>query len=79
MTPSPADFLQYGALGLLALGCVSWFGLTAWVIKRSFALFGEVRYAMHRMADALLLLKDPSVRSYLTELRDSRQNDEPRG
>jgi hypothetical protein len=69
--PSPADWLQFGALGLLGLVCVGCFLVATWMAKALVSSLRRLDARMDRLAEAVLLLKDPGVRSYLEQLRSS--------
>lgn len=67
--PTPADWLQFGALGLLGLVCSGGLAIALMVARALVRALDQMSRRMDQLSESVLLLKDPSVRSYLDELR----------
>jgi threonine/homoserine/homoserine lactone efflux protein len=72
---TPADWLQFGALGLLALVCVGCFAVAMYFARGLVRSLERMNVRMDRLAEAVLLIKDPGVRSYLEQLRSTSESE----
>jgi hypothetical protein len=72
---NPIEYLQFGALGLCALMFVVFATLVFWFLRRLEVALGHVTHRLEEVSSSLLVLRDPSVRSYLDQLAARRERD----